>query len=38
MTPTELRARAPRNDESLKLAKELSDNSLDHIGSCGENP
>ena len=26
------------NDESLKLAKELSDNSFDHMGSCGENP
>ena len=26
------------NDENLKLAKELSDNSFDHMGSCGENP
>ena len=24
--------------ENLKLAKELSDNSPDHMGSCGENP
>ncbi len=26
------------NDENLKLAKELSDNSFDHMSSCGENP
>ena len=26
------------SDESLKLAKELSHNSFDHMGSCGENP